>query len=100
MWLEALRDLSLWIPTLQQLHGEADEFIAIAVLGEHRQRNARKRAGVPRQGPVIPFPIPYSLFPVPYFSRPHPRKRLPLRWCPSKSLLQSHQRSDRNTAAI
>ena len=45
MWLEALRDLSLMDPdAFTQLHGEANEFIAIAVASVNTaRRNARKR---------------------------------------------------------
>ncbi len=45
MWLEALRDLSLMDPdAFKQLHGEAEEFIAIAVASVNTaRRNARKR---------------------------------------------------------
>jgi len=45
MWLEALRDLSLLdSDVFEQLHGEADEFIAIAVSSVNAaRRNARKR---------------------------------------------------------
>jgi len=45
MWLEALRDLSLLdSDVFEQLHGEADEFIAIAVSSVNTaRRNARKR---------------------------------------------------------
>jgi len=45
MWLEALRDLSLMDPdAFRQLHGEAEELIAIAVASVNTaRRNARKR---------------------------------------------------------
>lgn len=46
MWLEGLRDLALLeAETFTQLHGEADEFVAIAVASVRTaRRNAKRRA--------------------------------------------------------
>lgn len=100
MWLEALRDLSLMGPdAFRELHGEADEFVA-------SRCRSRRPGATPAHGTDASSSRPrnslflFSLFPIPYFSRPHPTNRAPLRWRPSKSLLQSHQRSERKTAAI